>query len=246
MTMAPAVEIAPPRRSLVSRFSAGHVVMTLAGLLGALLTLAVLRTADDTVPVAVARSDLAPGAVVGPDSFRLTDVKVDDGVAATLLGADEIEALTGEVVVRPVRAGELVSRSLLSSPDAGAAGRSMSFAIPHDRAVGGELSAGDRVDVIAARDGVASYVLVDAEVLAVDSGGAGPLQGGDDLTITLAVDERTAIALAAALDHATVSLVRTTGAVPLSGTGSTTAEPGDPGATDASTPRSGAARKVGP
>lgn len=230
MAMAPAIDVAPPRRSLVSRLSAGHLVMMLAGLLGALLTLAALRSADDTVAVAVARSDLAPGTLVGPDSFRLADVKVDDGIAATLLGADEVEAVTGEVVVRPLREGELVTRALLRSPAAGAAGRSMSFALPRDRAVAGDLAAGDHVDVVAARDGVASYALVDAEVLAVDAGGSGPLRGatGDELTVTLAVDARTALAVAAALDGSTVTLVRSTGAQVVAPSGSS------PGATERS------------
>lgn len=240
MTVAPTIEAVPPRRSLVSRLSAGHVVMTLAGLLGALLTLAVLRSADDTVAVAVARADLAPGAVVGPDSFRLAEVKVDDGVAATLVGADQITAVTGEVVVRPLRAGELVTRSMLRSPEAGAAGRSMSFALPRHRAVGGDLSVGDHVDVVAARDGGASYALLDAEVLAVDSGGSGPLRGatGDELTVTLSVDERSALAVAGALDGSTVTLVRSTGA-PVAYGGSS-AEEVD--ASDAATASAGARR----
>lgn len=243
MTVAPATDLTPSRRSFVSRLSAGHVVMTLAGLLGALLTLAVLRSADETVAVAVARSDLAPGAVVGPDSFRLADVKVDDGIAATLVGADQIATVTGDVVVRPLRANELVTRALLRSPEAGAAGRSMSFALPRDRAVGGDLAAGDHVDIVAARDGVASYALLDAEVLAVDSGGSGPLRGatGDQLTVTLAVDERSALAVAAALDGSTVTLVRSTGAPVASGEGGAGAIDA-PGAPDASTASAGARR----
>ena len=40
------------RRALTSRVSTGHVVMVVAGLLGALLTLSALRAADDTRPVA--------------------------------------------------------------------------------------------------------------------------------------------------------------------------------------------------
>lgn len=214
MAVAPAIEVASrPRRSLVSRLSAGHLVMALAGLLGALLTLAALRSADDTIAVAVARHDLEPGTVVGADSFRLVDVKVGASTAATLLPADRIGAVAGQVLVRPLHEGELVTRSLLQPASSGAAGRSMSFAVSRDRAVGGDLSAGDRIDVVAADDGTARYVLTAAEVLDVDTGGSGPLRGGtDDVTVTVAVDERTAIDLAAALDGGTVTLVRSTGA----------------------------------
>ena len=82
----------PPRRSLRGRLSVGHVVMIVAGLLGALLTLAVLRRADDTTPVAVAAREIPAGAEVTSGDFDLTEVKVDDDVASTLIDGDGIEA----------------------------------------------------------------------------------------------------------------------------------------------------------
>ena len=57
-------------RSLMSRFSTGHLVMIVAGLLGLLLTVAVLRRADERQPVAVAARDLAPGTALTESSVR--------------------------------------------------------------------------------------------------------------------------------------------------------------------------------
>src|SRR6266705_2677739 len=63
-------------RSLMSRFSTGHLVMIVAGLLGLLLTVAVLRHADERQPVAVAARDLAPGTALTESSVRYERVKM--------------------------------------------------------------------------------------------------------------------------------------------------------------------------
>src|SRR2546430_15151727 len=57
-------------RSLMSRFSTGHLVMIVAGLLGLLLTVAGLRRADERPPGAVAARDLAPGPAPPESSVR--------------------------------------------------------------------------------------------------------------------------------------------------------------------------------
>ena len=80
----------------------------------------------------------------------------------------------------------------------------MSFPLPRAQAVGGKLANGDRVDVVAVEHdtGRAGYVLTDAEVIAVDAHGGGPLAGAsDDVTVTLVVDPESAPRLAAALGH---------------------------------------------
>ncbi len=208
-----------PRRPLASRLSAGHVVMVVAGLLGFLLTLGLLRAADRTVPVAVAAADIEAGERVDAGSFDLVDVHAGGSVLDTLVVADLIDSIDGRVAARRVGRGELVALSDLRTAGAGAAPRSMSFPIDAARAVGGALDAGDRVDVLAASDGAARYVLADVEVLAVGGGGgSGALRAGDDaLTVTLAVQPDDAIRLAAALDGSAVTLVRSTGAEPVVG-----------------------------
>ena len=106
-------------------------------------------------------------------------------------------------------------RGAVSALDAHVATRIMSFPLARARAVGGKLTTGDRVDVLAVDhdSGHAGYVVTDAEVVAVDGRSGGALSGAsDDVTITLVVDQATAPELAVAIDAGTVMLVRSTGA----------------------------------
>jgi len=210
-----ATVVSRTRRELSSRVSTGHVVMLLAGALGILLTLSVLRSADDTRPVLVAAHDLAPGTVINNTSVHVTRVHVGATVLATLFGADQLAALRGRVVTATVQEGELVARGAVSALDAHASTRLMSFPIARSLAVGGSLATGDRVDVLAVDHGSgrAGYVLTDAEVVAVEGRSSGALSGAsDDVTITLVVAPETAPELASAIDAGTVMLVRSTGA----------------------------------
>lgn len=203
------------RRAFSSRVSTGHVVMVLAGALGVLLTLTVLKSADNTRPVLVAAHDIVPGTVINDASVRIAQVHVDASVLATLFDSDQLAGLRGRVVTTTVHEGELIARGAVSDLDAHASTRVMSFSIARARAVGGKLSTGDRVDVLAVdhTSGEAGYVLTDAEIVAVEGRGGGALSGAaDDVTITLVVDPRSARLLAAAIDAGTVMLVRSTGA----------------------------------
>jgi Flp pilus assembly protein CpaB len=189
--------------------------MVLAGALGVLLTLSVLRSADDTQAVLVAAHDLAPGSVITDASVHVARVHADGSVLATLFGAEQLGALRGRIVTASVHDGELVARGSVSAVDAGAATRIMSFSIARARAVDGKLTNGDRVDVLAVdhSSGRAGYVVTDAEVVAVAGRGGGALSGAsDDVTITLVVEPETAPALASAIDAGTVMLIRATGA----------------------------------
>jgi Flp pilus assembly protein CpaB len=203
------------RRAWRSRISAGHAVMVVAGLLGALGTMAALRAADHRVDVLVARNDLAPGTVVDASSFRTVRVSADARAMASFVRATEVTRIAGEVVTTRLPAGTFVYEADVRRAAAGVARRSMSFPIDRSRALDGQLVAGDRVDVVAvdARSGTARYVATDAEVLRVGgSGGHGPLAVSDTMTVTLAVDPDTALTLATALHGHDLTLVRATGA----------------------------------
>ncbi len=189
--------------------------MVLAGALGVLLTLSVLRSADDTRPVLAAAHDLAPGTVITDDSVHVARVHVDGAVLATLFAADQLQAMRGRVVTTTIHANELVGRGSVSALDAHRSTREMSFPIARSRAVGGKLATGDRVDVLAVDhdSGRAGYVVTDAEIVAVEGRSGGALSGAsDDVTITLVVELATAPQLASAIDAGTVMLVRSTGA----------------------------------
>jgi Flp pilus assembly protein CpaB len=202
------------RRAWRSRVSTGHAVMVLAGLMGALFTLAALRSADDRVDVLVARADLAPGAIVQRDDFRTTRVNADASAMRSFVRADQVDSLVGRIVTTRVRAGRFVAPDDLQRAADGGARRSMSFPIERARALDGELVAGDRVDVVsvAARSGEAQFVATDVEVLRVGGASTSPLAGNDAVTVTLAVDPDIALAVATALHGDDLTLVRATGA----------------------------------
>jgi len=196
--------------------SSGHVVMLLAGALGVLCTTSLLRRADDTTSMLAAARDLAPGTVVAPGDVRPVRAGGDADALASFVPADA--PVAGQVVTAPVAAGTLLTSQALRPPAAGAATRVMSFALARPRAVGGALRTGDRVDVLAVAKatGEATYVLGDVEVVAVDDGGGGPLgSGGDEITVSLALDAKGAAEVATALETAAVTLVRATGAPPI-------------------------------
>jgi Flp pilus assembly protein CpaB len=202
------------RRTLTSRVSGGHVVMVVAGLLGALLTLSALRAADDTRPVLVAARDIVPGTVIDSRSLRPSSIHADAGVLATLFAVSEIDDLRGRVAVDRIPAGSLVTHDDVRESTAGGAPRAMSFPIAIARAVGGALVAGDRVDVLSVQrnTGRSKYVATDAAVLAFSNHGGGALQGSADANITLAVEPEVAAQIASALETGSITLVRATGA----------------------------------
>lgn len=191
--------------------------MVLAGLLGALLTLGLLRSAGATRPVLVAAHDLVPGTVVDEEALAVAHLDAGDDVIAHLFAAGEAGELHGLVVTAPVARGAPVTRDDVGPADAGTAPRAMSFAVPRANAVGGEVRAGDRIDVVGvdAATGGVRYVLTDTALLAADDGDGGPLGGDDAVVLTVALDPAAALRLAAALEAGPVRVVRATGARPL-------------------------------
>lgn len=200
------------RRRIGSRLSTGHVVMIVAALLAALLNFSALRARDDTVRVAVAVRDVPAGAPVEADAVRFTDARLDDDVVATLLSPEQVARVEGWIATQPIAPGEPIRASDLRAPAAPKAQRAMSLPIDPAHAVAGALRSGDRIDVITVRDGKADYLVTDAEVLAA----SGPEQRGGlgdtyRYSVTLAVDDETALRLAAALHTGALDVVRSTG-----------------------------------
>src|SRR5919197_905740 len=88
---------AAPPRGLTSRVSTGHLVMIVAGLVGLLLTVAVLRRADERQPVAVAARDLSPGTALSETSVRYEQVKMDDSLLGTVFQPHDVKRLRDSV-----------------------------------------------------------------------------------------------------------------------------------------------------
>lgn len=202
---------APGRR--LARLSLGHLIMIVAGLLAVATNLALLRSVDERVLVAVVGRDIRSGSVITSQDLRLTGVAADVAILDLLVTEAEASELAG-VAVRDLRAGDLVLQSDVAPSAAPDGRRAMSIPIDPQHAVGGDIATGDRVDVVAVREGIASFVLVDVEVLAVAGAGAGPLGANRDFFVTVAVSDHQALELAEALETASLEVVLSTGAEP--------------------------------
>ena len=200
------------RRNLLSRIRLGHIVMVLAALFALLLNLAVLRGNQDTIEVAVATSDISAGTTLSMSHITLSEVPADGVLAARFVTGDRVNAAVGQLTMRSIGAGEPILESdLLVVEDRGGL-RAMSVPIDQTRAVAGHISVGDSVDVVLVLDGVASYIAVDVQVLAVPDTGTNALGARTGYAPTVAVDAEQALRIAAALDSGTVHVVRSTGA----------------------------------
>lgn len=209
----------PPRWGLGRRLSGGHLAMLLAGLIAAAANYALLRGDGATVTVLVAARDVTVGEVITAGSIRPASLRIDEDLAARLLRPDEAADYVGAVAAAPLAAGDPVRRSDLRPAAAGTGGlRSMSIPVERAHAAGGHIDPGDRVDVVAVRDGTARYVLAGAQVLAVTRGGEGALEGLDRFAVTVAVDGHGALCVAEALATGGVEVLVSTGAEPVEAT----------------------------
>ncbi len=199
------------RRSVLSRIRLGHVVMVLAALLALLLNLAVLRSNQDTIEVAVAASDISAGTTLTMSHFVLSEVPADGVLSARFVAGDGVGRAVGQLTTRSVKEGEPILESDLLVVENRDGLRAMSIPIDHTQAVAGNLSAGDSVDVVLVLNGVAAFVATDVHVLAVPDTAANALGARSGYAPTVAVDAEQALRIAAALDTGTVHIVRSTG-----------------------------------
>lgn len=163
--------------------------------------------------VAVADRPLVAGEALTPSDLRFIPIDVGFEAVDSLIVEPGASSYEGWVLRRSVGEGELLEPTKLIEPGAQAGLRSMSVPVSIEHAVGGTLSAGDRIDVISVGDGVAAYVVVDVEVLGA-SEGDGSFGGSRDYHVVVAVEADQALALAAAIDSGSLEIVRSTGAVP--------------------------------
>jgi Flp pilus assembly protein CpaB len=203
------------RRNPLTRVSAAHLLMLLAGVLAFATNLIVLRDHDQTRTVTVAAIDLPAGHSVESTHLRAVEVDVDDTLYATLIPWAQASALVGQVTAHSIGEGVLIGASDLRNPSGPAGLRSMSIPVDAQHAVGGELASGDRIDLILVADDGPRYVLTGTEVLSVSSGGELGALGSGDFYIVVAVDADQALQVAEAIRDGRMEIVRSTGA-PLS------------------------------
>lgn len=188
--------------------------MVAAGLLAALLNFVVLRGGEDSTLILTAGRDIQPGEVLTADLLRPVPLAVGSALDG-LIAADGIGELDGATAATRIAVGEPILRSAIAPVGSTDGLRAMSVPIDPAHAVGGRLRVGDRVDVIEVHDGGARYVATDVEVIGVaDVSSGGALGGLTAYSVTLAVDDRTTLRLAAGIRGDRLEIVRSTGAPP--------------------------------
>ncbi|NNC92073.1 MAG: hypothetical protein HKN80_06240 [Acidimicrobiia bacterium] len=206
----------PPRRSLITRLSIGHVVMILAGLVAILLNLAFLQPGAESIRIAVAAGPLEAGTVLRETLLDSVEVGEVGELARGLLTDDAITGWFGSILARDIQAGEPIRRSDLRPAESTLALREYSIEVEAANAAGGSIQNTDVVDIIAVIDKQAFYVAAGLEVVRVSGADAGP--GGGALLIVLSVDDHTALEIESARASGSISVVRATGAPsPVSG-----------------------------
>ncbi len=118
--------------------------------------------------------------------FTAAALDLADPVSQRAVREQDLPALVGRTVVVPLASGELVQRSALADGAAGGTDHVLSFALPSSSAVGGNLAAGQTIDVVATsgRGGTArtGYVVRAVSLIAVESVG-----GGSSVLLTVAL-----------------------------------------------------------
>lgn len=204
-------------RGRIPTLSGVHLLILATGTLAFIANLALLRSGDaPRARVAVSQVDLAPGRRLQPEDIRPTPIDVEDSVASRLLSDGEWADFGGWVVTERIAAGSLISKADLRAPPAEPNLRAMSLPIEVEHAVGGDLIAGDLVDVIRVDRDRARFVATGLKVLETGGVSEGSLRLGGDFYLVLAVDDQTALALALAGANAQVEVVRSTGSRPVS------------------------------
>lgn len=217
MTLSPSASVReagtshPARRPARRRLSTSHILIGLVVILAFALNLLALRDRDATTLVAVADGPLSAGSLVTKDRIRFVPVDSDFEGLGSLVTESDSSQLEGWLVGRFIADGGLLERTMLVAPGTSDGQRSMSLPVPVEHAAGGNLTAGDRIDVISVVDGSAMYVARGLEVLAVSDAsdrGLGAFQASH-LVVAVSGDE--GLLLAEAIDSGSIEVVKSTG-----------------------------------
>ena len=162
-----------------------------------------MATEDHSTSWLVARRAIPPGSTVTKDDLALARGSLPPAVSGHLLA--DWRQVIGKVTSRPIERDSLITTDAVQPVVASdAKGRRVSVELPRASALGGAVSVGQRLDVVAIGDGdePAAVVAPRATVVAVSSpqsgtlidSGAGSLSNRVVVTVIVAsVDEATAV-----------------------------------------------------
>jgi pilus assembly protein CpaB len=135
-----------------------------------------LQAQYEPISVVVAKTDLAPGAVLSAGTVALREVP-KTFLHSEAIGADRWSAMAGRVLSRAVRSGEtILSSHLAQGAGAGFSAqlpegmRALTFPVNEEASIAGMLSPGDRIDILftttAANESVTVPLLFGVPVIA--------------------------------------------------------------------------------
>lgn len=202
-------------RRAMPNVSSGWIVMLLSGLLAMVLFFVATNAGSDRKAVAVVTRHVEPGQPITAAALREGGVSVDGEQLQRMVGFSDIRDVEGWIATSPLEPGDIVMRSSLRDPAAADGRRAMSIPVERSHAVGGDLQAGDRVDVIDSNITPASYVAQNIEVLSVNTSSSGSLGGSSEFSLTLAVEADIAVKLSNTLKGGNFDVIRSTGATPI-------------------------------
>lgn len=188
------------------------MIMIGAGLLAFLVNIALLQSGDDQIDVLVLTNDVSAGDRLRAADVGTASIDADSPFRDRTVTPDEGQDLPGFIVTRDIDAGSPLLEDDFRPNAAPGAHRAMSISLPPSRAVAGDIIQGDRVDVISVEDGTATYIATGIEVLIAAEVEENRLAASGDYSVTVAVDDATALAIARALQVGEVHVIRSTGA----------------------------------
>ena len=199
----------PGGRAVVGAFL---VVLAAVGTFGAYLQ----ATAAPSTSYLVASEPLEVGRLVSADDlselFEAVAIDLPEQQAARTVRADQRGQLDGTVVLAPVAAGDLLLRSAVEPVGSAEPGVQLSLSLPTDRAIGGSVAVGERVDLIgtfATDDGQRRTAVVARQVTIVSRPASSDGLAGGRVVLTVQVpDLATAQAVQHAVDVGEVAILR--------------------------------------
>jgi Flp pilus assembly protein CpaB len=164
-------------------------------------------TSDPEHSWIVASTEVSVGQQLGPEHLGLIAMDLPPELQDRAF--TDPEQVLGAVTTAPLGQYDLLLATHVVDAATGSHDQ-MSFAVDRARAVAGQLRAGDRVDVLASFGASDETEIVASRLLVLDvDTGEGGLTGRSDMVLTVAVDDDAgALALAHAVNHGALRLVR--------------------------------------
>lgn len=190
------------------RVSYGTIVPVALAFLAAIFAYEALIDRSAMTSVAVARVAIAAGDPVSPADVQTVSVhQSDKPFAKTVISPSELT--NHEVAMVDLSPGQLITSAEIAPKRSTLSQEEMSVPVSADDAVGGQLAAGDQVDIIQTGPGSkAQYIAQDLTVVSVaSSDNSGGILNSDSgsFYVVLGVTKRTALILAATLGQAAQS-----------------------------------------